>query len=307
MLDAVAIGDICVDLLTPPLKDFSLGDRQLWIPAMPMVPGGNAANFALGCAALGLRTGLAACLGGDPISKFLAAALRKSKVVSFVKLRRALDAGRTVALAHEDGSRQLLTYNGSNLALELKDIPRNALNAKHVHRAGYWWTPKLQGKPTRDLLRRARNSGGSTSLDVSTDPEGWPEARRAKVLAVLPEVSVFFGNEEEILGVFGTRDFRTAAKEAFAMGVEVLAVHRGARGCTLFAHGARVDVPAFRAAARNPTGTGDVFNAGFVFGRLRGWSLERCGRFANAVAARHLEGPNVYPTRREVERRFPSR
>lgn len=307
MLDSVAVGDICVDVLTPPLEDFSLGDRQLWLRALPMVPGGNAANFALGCAALGLQTGFAGCLGGDLISKFLAAELRRANMVSFVKVRKALEAGRTIALTHADGSRQLLTYNGSNLAFAPEDVPRRALDARHVHRAGYWWTPRLQGKPTRNLLRRARDGGAETSLDVSTDPEGWPDARRAKVLSVLREVSIFFGNEEEIRGVFGARDLRVAAKEASAMGVEILAVHRGVRGCMVFTRGARLDVPAFRVTPRNPTGAGDLFNAGFVYGRLEGYDVGRCARFANGVAALHVEGAAAYPSRSAVARRFASR
>jgi sugar/nucleoside kinase (ribokinase family) len=156
VLDVVAVGDICVDFLTPPLEGFSLGDRQLWVPALPMVPGGNAANFALGAAALGLRTGLAACLGGDPISAFLRDALHRARIKPFLTTRKALAAGRTISLTHADGSRQMITFNGSNLALAPPDVPAKAFDARHVHRAGYWWTPKLQGKPTRDLLRRAR-------------------------------------------------------------------------------------------------------------------------------------------------------
>ena len=303
MLDAVAIGDICVDLLTPPLKGFSLGDRQLWVPAMPMVPGGNAANFALGCAALGLRTGLAACLGGDALSRFLLDALRRGRVTSFVKVRRSLEAGRTVALTHADGSRQLLTYNGSNLALKPGDIPETALRARHVHRAGYWWTPKLQGRPTRDLLKKARDAGAETSLDISTDPEGWPETRRARVLSVLPQASIFFGNEEEVRGVFEARDLGGAAKEALGIGVEVLVVHRGARGCSVFTRDGRFDARAFHVTPRNPTGSGDLFNAGFIYARMKEFDVRRCARFANAVAARHLEGPDAYPSLPGVERR----
>jgi sugar/nucleoside kinase (ribokinase family) len=305
MLDVVAVGDICVDFLTPPLEGFSLGDRHLWVPILPMVPGGNAANFALGAAALGLRTGLAACLGGDPISAFLGDALRRARITPFLTTRKALAAGRTISLAHAGGSRQMITFNGSNLALAPSDVPAKALNARHVHRAGYWWTPKLQGKPTRDLLRRARDRGAETSLDVSTDPEGWPDRRRAKVLAVLPEVSIFFGNEAEVRGVFGTQSLVIAAKEAFALGVEVLAVHRGAKGCAVLVRGVRIDVPAFRVVPWNPTGAGDLFNAGFVLGRLRGWDLGRCARFANAVAAVHVERPEAaYPRYPAVLRRF---
>ena len=306
VLDVVAVGDICVDFVTPPLANFSLGDRQLWLPALPMIPGGNATNFALGTAALGLRTGLAACLGDDPISDFLGRSLGRARVVSFVKIRGGLDAGRTVALTHADGSRQLLTYNGSNLALTPRDVPAKALDARHVHRAGYWWTPKLQGRPTREILRKARGRGAETSLDIATDPKGWTDARRAAVLAVLPEVTIFFANEEEACGVFGSDDLAGCAKEAHRLGVDVLAVHQGARGCTIAAKDGLERLPSFRVRPRNPTGAGDLFNAGFVYGRLRGWDLRRCARFANAVAAVHIEGRAAYPSFRTIRRRFPS-
>jgi sugar/nucleoside kinase (ribokinase family) len=122
---------------------------------------------------------------------------------------------------------------------------------------------------------------------------------------VLPEVSVFFGNEAEIRGVFDTRSLAVAAQEAFALGVEVLAVHRGGKGCAVLVRGGRIDAPAFRVVPRNPTGAGDLFNAGFVLGRLRGWDVGRCARFANAVAAVHVERPEApYPRYPAVLRRF---
>lgn len=303
MLDVVAVGDICVDFITPPLRVFSLGDRQLWLEDLPMVPGGNATNFALGAAALGLRAGLAACLGDDAISVFLRSTLREAGVTALVRVRKGLEAGRTVALTHADGSRQLLTYNGANLAFGPRDVPVKVLQSRHVHRAGYWWTPKLRGKPTRDLLKRARDRGAETSLDIATDPEGWTDDRRESVLSVLPEVTIFFANEEEACGVFGTKGIESAAREAHAHGVEVLAVHQGERGCTIAAKGDVSRVPALPVEPRNPTGAGDLFNAGFVYGRLAGWPLHRAARFGNAVAAAHLANPDTpYPSRRAAER-----
>ncbi len=42
-------------------------------------------------------------------------------------------------------------------------------------------------------------------------------------------------------------------------------------------------------AATCSVGAGDSFIAGFLAGVLRGWNLERCGRFACAVAALNIE------------------
>ncbi|MEK6838727.1 MAG: hypothetical protein AABY08_03185, partial [Candidatus Thermoplasmatota archaeon] len=71
---------------------------------------------------------------------------------------------------------------------------------------------RLLGPPSRKLLQRARAAVATTSLDVSTDPLGWPQLRRDAVLAVLPHVDAFFGNEEEVTRVAGRSPIEDAAE-----------------------------------------------------------------------------------------------
>ena len=61
--------------------------------------------------------------------------------------------------------------------------------------------------------------------------------------------------------------------------------------------GSRIDVV-------DTTGAGDVFHAGFIYGLLQNWDLEKILQFANAVAAlkcRELGGRKGIPTLREVQ------
>ena len=44
-------------------------------------------------------------------------------------------------------------------------------------------------------------------------------------------------------------------------------------------------MPGYAVQAVDTTGAGDVFRAGFIYGLLQQWSLERTLRFANATAA----------------------
>jgi ribokinase len=44
-------------------------------------------------------------------------------------------------------------------------------------------------------------------------------------------------------------------------------------------------MPAFTVEAVDTTGAGDVFHAGYIYGLLQGWGLERVVRFASALAA----------------------
>jgi ribokinase len=44
-------------------------------------------------------------------------------------------------------------------------------------------------------------------------------------------------------------------------------------------------MPAFTVEAVDTTGAGDVFHAGYIYGLLQKWDLERVIRFASALAA----------------------
>lgn len=65
-----------------------------------------------------------------------------------------------------------------------------------------------------------------------------------------------------------------------------IVVTLGADGCEVWRDGARVAVPGVAAAeAIDPTGCGDAFRAGLLYGLERGWSLDRCATLANHLGA----------------------
>jgi len=60
----------------------------------------------------------------------------------------------------------------------------------------------------------------------------------------------------------------------------------GAQGCELWVQGERRQVPGVEAAAVvDPTGCGDAFRAGLLYGLERGWALERCVDLGNRLGA----------------------
>jgi len=298
----LAVGDAIVDVLVPPLPRRSRGDAQHTVPRLRFVAGGNATNFALQSASLGARTTFVGCVGRDPQATVLRDAYRSAHVEA--RLRRdARPTGATVALASADGSRVLVTAVGANAALRLRDVPARSLEAAdHVHRAGYWWTPGLQGRPTATLLARARRAGASTSLDVATEPSGWSPRRVASVRACLRHVTTFFGNEAEVRAIGGRANPIEAAHGLCRLGAREVVLHRGANGAVWVSGHDVVASPAFRIRTENPTGCGDVFNAAFVFACLRREDVPTSLRFANACAALHLEDASrPYPSARGID------
>ena len=89
-------------------------------------------------------------------------------------------------------------------------------------------------------------------------------------------------------------------------GPEVVALKRGAEGCTIITKDQQLEAPAFTVEAVDPTGAGDCFDAGFVVGLLEGLPLEEVGRLANACGALGAtqKGPMEGAFRRDAVEEF---
>jgi adenosine kinase len=68
--------------------------------------------------------------------------------------------------------------------------------------------------------------------------------------------------------------------------VDALIVTRGAEGSEMFIEGRTLVIPAARAAAVvDPTGCGDAYRAGILYGMANGWDWERSGKLAATLGA----------------------
>lgn len=96
--------------------------------------------------------------------------------------------------------------------------------------------------------------------------------------------------------------------EALAQDVKALIVTLGANGSRIYANGAVIDIPAVPATELlDPTGCGDAYRAGLLYGIARGWPWEKTGRLAalmGSIKIAHRGGQNHKPTRAEIAARF---
>jgi adenosine kinase len=73
---------------------------------------------------------------------------------------------------------------------------------------------------------------------------------------------------------------------AMAERLEALIVTRGEKGSEIYTKGQRIEIPAVEAeAVLDPTGCGDAYRAGLLFGITRDWSWETTGRLASLLGA----------------------
>ncbi|PPC80571.1 MAG: carbohydrate kinase family protein [Methylotenera sp.] len=93
--------------------------------------------------------------------------------------------------------------------------------------------------------------------------------------------------------------------EEIALKVKALIVTLGGKGSQIYADGQRFDIPCVEATeVVDPTGCGDAYRAGLLYGISKGWDWPTCGRLASTMGAIKIAsrgGQNHAPTREDIE------
>ena len=95
-------------------------------------------------------------------------------------------------------------------------------------------------------------------------------------------VDILIANEDEAEAFTGHKDERQAL-EALGAKTDIAVLKVGSRG-SYVTHGAKSIAvsPMGDGTALDTTGAGDLWAAGFLFGLVKGYSIEQCGRLASA-------------------------
>jgi adenosine kinase len=96
--------------------------------------------------------------------------------------------------------------------------------------------------------------------------------------------------------------------DELAKHVEALIVTRGAQGSVILTQGQRIEIPCVKAdEIVDPTGCGDAYRAGLLYGLSKGWDWEQCGRLASVMGSIKIAsrgGQNHTPSLQDIESRF---
>jgi adenosine kinase len=96
--------------------------------------------------------------------------------------------------------------------------------------------------------------------------------------------------------------------ETLSRSVEALVITRGAQGSEIHAQGKVLAIPPAPAGGIvDPTGCGDAFRGGLLFGISQQMDWETCGRLASVMGAIKIEhhgGQKHAPSRAQIEERF---
>lgn len=283
MPDVTCAGVLVADVIVESVDSWPERGRLSRVHSIALRSGGLAHSTAVTLAKLGVQTAVVGRVGADVFGDFLVKVLVDHGVQPHVLREADIPTSATVVAVAGSGERSFLHFVGANGSLQARDIPDDLLhNSRIFHLGGYFVLPGMDGEPAAGLLRRARQQGCQTSLDMSWDAQG----RWMTLLApCLPHLDFLFGNQDELRQVTGHSDPVQIASTLRDCGVGTVAVKMGEAGAFVDSPAWRQHVPAYVVDVVDTTGAGDAYCGGFLTGSLAGWTMDRVAAFANAVGA----------------------
>jgi sulfofructose kinase len=271
-IDLVGVGLNATDTVIPLSKYPARGSKVEYRNAS-VLPGGQVASTVVACQQWGLRTRYVGKLGDDDAARLHREAFAHAGVETKLVTVAGGASPQSLILVDEEGERTVLCRRDERLILQPAELEREwIVNGRALHLDGY-------------------------DTAAATVASQWARAAGIPVIADLDEI--YPGVEELLANVdylIVSRDFPCRLM-AEANLEEALQRMQSRYGCLLTAATLGEDgvlawngeqfhhTPAYNVPVVDTTGAGDIFHAGFIYGLLQNWSLERQLDFACAAAA----------------------
>ena len=242
-----------------------------------MAPGGSAANTIHGLATLGIESGFISYVGKDEIGRFFEESMNSAGVKPLVfHSDTASGTARTIISA--DGERTFATNLGASIELNESNITDDLLkNWDYCYVEGYL----IANRPLfKKAIETAKKNGCKVVLDLASF--NVVEANREFLNELLPQIDILFANEEEAKAL--TQMSAEDSLHYIADKVEIAIVKVGKKGSLIKRGEEIVTIGCNKVDVVDTTGAGDMYAAGFLYGLINNYDLERCGIIGNHLA-----------------------
>ena len=303
MAKVLGIGNALVDIMTKLDNDKFLDEFKLPKGSMQLVEqdfvkdiskasekfdkiqssGGSAANTIHGLARLGVDSGFIGKVGEDELGDFFHYDMKKSNIEPKL-LRTRTDSGRAVALISPDSERTFATFLGAAIELSPEDLKTEFFKGfDFLHVEGYL-------VQNHELLKRASDLAKENGLKISLDMASYNvvEDNIEFLKSYIKDyVDIIFANEEEAKSFTGKEP--EEALEDMASQCEIAVVKVGKDGSYIKSGDKKYKAEPVKANPVDTTGAGDAYAAGFLYGLVKGFDLDKCGQIGSVLAGKVIE------------------
>ena len=280
--EVLCIGFCCVDVLIRGLGEIDRSREGIPAEKITMWIGGDAMNEAYVLKHLGNRVKLLTGLADDGAAKFIRAVLDEAGI-DYSLSYQMQDSDTTIAcpVVFQDAERSIINAGLSD-SLRFMIDPATMPKARVVSLASLFMPPLDKPQQVLEVARQAKANGSIVCADMM-----WTEgvSNLETFREVWQYIDYFFPNEDEAAKLTGKDDPEEMAKTLLDYGVGCVVIKVGKQGCLATNRKGAILVPPYLVKAKDTTGAGDNFAAGFITGLMDGQDLKNCCRYANAAAS----------------------
>ncbi len=266
------------------------------------ISGGSAANTMVGVASLGGRAAFIGKVADDAFGKIF----RHDITASQVAYTTAAAAGgaptsSSLILVTPDGERTMNTFLGISTELDQGEVdPEMIKQSAVIYLEGYLFDRPEAKAAFRQAVAIAKAAGRKVALTLSDS--FCVDRHRAEFLDLIRSgVDIVFANEAEVISLYETGNFDTAAAR-IAADTKLAVLTRSAQGSLILAEGTGHAIPVEPVhTVLDTTGAGDLYAAGFLFGITNGQTLADCGRLGSLAAAEIISHIGARPAQSLAE------
>lgn len=307
--DLIGFGALNMDQLH--LVDKIAGpDEESFVSGFTESCGGSAANTVIGASKLGLKTGFIGKIAQDHEGDVLYQNLTREGVnLEGLIVSPEGRSGRVMGFVDKNGDRALYVEPGINDEITIDQIDVSYITKTKIIHLTSFVGDSFDAQ--QDLMETIPDN-----VLVSFDPGRLYAKKRIEGLRkILNRTDILLINEAELQIMLGNEydsnntlinslknhspnkstnapDFSNLIKHLsvfIEMGIDTVVVKMGNKGSFVYNGSENIHVPCFDVKCIDTTGAGDSFNAGFLYGKINGFSLEESCEFGNFVASKCVE------------------
>ncbi len=272
VVDLVGVGLNATDTLIP-LASYPARGSKVEYRAASVMPGGQTASAVVACQSWGLSTRYVGRLGDDDAGRLHRSEFARTGVDARIIEVPGAASPQSLIVVDGGGERTVLCRRDERLLLETTDLDRDwIVNARALHVDGY------ETAAAAVAAQWAHEAGIPVIADLDETYPGVDD--------LIHNVDYLIVSRDFPGRLTGERNLERALRLMRShYGCKVTAATLGQEGVLAW-DGRRTYLhSAYRVPTVDTTGAGDIFHAGFIYGLLQGWPLERQLDFACAAAA----------------------
>ncbi len=287
MKRVACVGILVADVIVEPVNGYPGRGVLKQVNGITLHNGGNAMTASINLTKMGVPASIVGKVGEDMFGTYLRSRLDAVGVdTRALKTDPSTQTSASVLMISEDGERSFFHCVGTNGTFGIDDVDFDVIaEADLVFVTGSFLLDRFDGAETRDFLKKCKEMGKTTFLDVCWDAKGkWGELLDMS----MPYIDFLMPSIDEAVEIAKRTDPDEIADVFMSKGAKNVVIKMGKTGSYLRLAGEEKGriFPSFKGVkAVDTTGAGDSFCSGFLAAYARGEDPVFCSEFANVTGA----------------------